>query len=134
MIRAVLEGVALNTRWILDPVERLAGRRADPIRIGGGGATSRVWAQIIADVLDRRVQVVEDPAFATARGAALLAAVGVGATTFEQIASSLRVVREHAPDPLRSRRYEAAYANYRAFHASTRRLFRRMNRLARVRV
>ena len=41
MVRAVLEGVAFNSRWLLQYVERFVKRRFDEgIRIIGGGATS----------------------------------------------------------------------------------------------
>lgn len=129
VLRAVLEGVAYNTRWILDPVERLAGgHRADPIRVGGGGATSVLWCQILADVLQRTVEVVEGPAYATARGAALLAAVGTRHTTFEAVAKSSRTVQRFAPDPARAEIYERMFRSYLRFHRSNAPLFRDLNR------
>ena len=51
MVRAVLEGVAFNTRWILGPVEKFCGRVMSPINVVGGGANSDLWCQIHADVL-----------------------------------------------------------------------------------
>ncbi|MBW1990290.1 MAG: FGGY-family carbohydrate kinase, partial [Deltaproteobacteria bacterium] len=52
LARAVLEGVALNTRWSLGYVDRFIGRRMEPLRFVGGGARSETWCQILADVLD----------------------------------------------------------------------------------
>src|SRR5207342_2943781 len=46
LIRAVLEGVAYNSRWLNDAVEKFAGKRLDPMRIFGGGAVSSLWCQI----------------------------------------------------------------------------------------
>ena len=77
VIRAVFEGVALNTRWVLGYVERFVKRRLDPLSIIGGGAQSDVWCQIYADVLDRSVRQVRDPLQANARGAAFIAAVAL---------------------------------------------------------
>ena len=76
--RAVLEGVALNARWMQQAVERFCRRRLDPIAFIGGGARSALWAQIMADVLGRRVQRVADPSSANLRGAALLAFTALG--------------------------------------------------------
>ena len=73
LVRAVLEGVAFNTRWLLGAVEKFVGRRLDRIRIIGGGARSELWCRILADVLDRDIAQVEDPVGANARGAALVA-------------------------------------------------------------
>lgn len=36
LVRAVFEGVALNTRWLLQAVERFTRRRLEPIRFIGG--------------------------------------------------------------------------------------------------
>ena len=71
IIRAFLEGVALNTRWLMKPVEKFLGRSVDRIHLAGGGAGSDVWCQIFADVLGIEVVQVKDPIQANARGAAL---------------------------------------------------------------
>jgi xylulokinase len=127
VLRAVMEGVAYNTRWILDPVERLAGRRADPIRVAGGGANSALWCQVLSDVLDRRVDVVEEPAYATARGAALLGAVGVGASSFAAIAGAPTVVRSFAPRSPNVKLYDRMFAKFLRFHRVNAPLFRELN-------
>ena len=99
LVRAVLEGVALNSRWLLQAVERFTRRRLDPIRFIGGGARSDVWCQIFADVLDRTIEQVADPVNANARGAAMLAAVALGELTFDQVPDRVRVARSYVPDP-----------------------------------
>ena len=69
MVRAVFEGVAYNTRWMLEAVERFAKRRLDGFHLVGGGAISDLWCQIFADVLDRSIHQVRDPRQAPLRGA-----------------------------------------------------------------
>ena len=66
-------GVAFNSRWLSEAVERFTGRRFGSIRAIGGGATSPLWCSIFADVLDRTVEQVGDPVHANLRGSALLA-------------------------------------------------------------
>ncbi|MFX8585777.1 FGGY-family carbohydrate kinase, partial [Acinetobacter baumannii] len=73
MVRAVLEGVAYNNRWLHEAVEHFAGRRLDPVRLIGGGAESDLWCQIHADVMDRTIERVAQPRLANLRGAALFA-------------------------------------------------------------
>jgi xylulokinase len=73
LVRAVLEGVAANSAWLFGHVERFVGRRLEPVRLLGGGAQSDEWAQIFANVLERRIERVDDPLVAQVRGAALLA-------------------------------------------------------------
>jgi len=46
------------------------------LNIIGGGASSNVWCQIFADVLNRTIKQVKDPIQANARGAAFIASVG----------------------------------------------------------
>ena len=75
MVRAVMEGVAMGYRSLGDAL----GLAADgPLLLTGGGGKSAVWAQILADVLDRPVQVVADPGNAPARGAAVIAGKALG--------------------------------------------------------
>ena len=54
MALAVLAGVAFNARLVLERTEAALGRRADALRLGGGGA-SAPWAGVRADVLGRTV-------------------------------------------------------------------------------
>ncbi len=76
IIRAFLEGVAFNTRWLLKPVEKFMSRRVEQINLVGGGGNSDVWCQIFADVLNVEVRQVKDPIQANARGAAFIAGAG----------------------------------------------------------
>lgn len=74
--RAVLEGLAFAAR---DVAERLAalGLPATEVVLLGGGARSRLWAQIRADVLGLPHSVAAEPD-ATPLGAAMIAAVAAG--------------------------------------------------------
>lgn len=77
LYRAVLEGVALNLRVILDAF-RAQGAQIDAMRVIGGGARGRVWNHIMADVYGvpvHRLSVLEE---ATSMGAALVGGVGIG--------------------------------------------------------
>jgi xylulokinase len=87
LIRAVLEGVAANSAWLLGYVEKFAGRPLTPLRLLGGGAQSSEWCQIYADALGREVEQVPEPMVAQLRGAALLAAVNLGRHRLDDVAS-----------------------------------------------
>ena len=81
-------------------MERLAGRRLDPLNIIGGGAQSRIWCQIFADVLDRTVRQVESPLQANARGAAFIASVALGHLDFDEIPDLVPIAETFHPDQL----------------------------------
>ena len=73
LLRALYEGIALSIR---DGYAVLP-QAVSEIRLSGGGAKSAFWSQIIADCAGCRVVVPPGSEFG-ARGAALLAGVGVG--------------------------------------------------------
>ncbi len=124
--RAVLEGVALNTRWSLGYVERFLRRRLEPIRIVGGGARSEVWCGIFADVLGREVHVVRDPIAANARGAAFVAALGLGEVRLEDLRALVPVDRVHRPDPALRGLYDDLFAAFLELYRRSRRRARRL--------
>ena len=128
VFRAFLEGVALNTRWMLQPFSKLLGGPRDaPIAAVGGGAQSDVWCQIIADVTGRPIRQLEQPIQANAIGAALIAAVGTGATTFDELKSLRRARRTYEPSSALRRLYDDKFETFREVHARLAPLYRRLN-------
>ena len=128
LARAVLEGVALNSRWLLTAVERFTRHRLDPIRFIGGGARSDVWCQIFADVLGRNIDQVADPVNANARGAGMLAAVALREMTFDQVPDRVRVAARYAPDPAAVAVYDELFGEFVGLYRRNRRAHARLNR------
>ncbi len=127
--RAVLEGITFGLCDSLDLL-RLAGHRCDEIRLTGGGARSRFWRQMMADVFDTEVALTtstEGPAF----GAALLGGVAAGAfSSVEEAADALvHVSARVAPDPVDAARYREIHAAYRGLYADLHDRFRALARL-----
>lgn len=83
LARSVMEGVAFGLKDSTQLME--VATHIDEVRVSGGGAASKIWLQILADVLGRPVHVA-DQAEAPALGAAMLAATGDGA--FDSIAEA----------------------------------------------
>lgn len=75
LARAVTESSGFSLRLLRDALA-LQGVRARTLTLTGGGAKSAVWPQIMADVLDRPLHLAAPEA--SARGAAMLGAVGLG--------------------------------------------------------
>lgn len=84
--RAILEGIALEQRLCLHAIEQATGTRIAEVRVLGGGSTSALWCQILADVLERPI-VRTRSSEATSLGAAMLAVVGAGIVADLQEAS-----------------------------------------------
>ncbi|MEW5868594.1 MAG: FGGY-family carbohydrate kinase [Chloroflexota bacterium] len=127
IIRAFYEGVAFNTRWLLAPVEKFLGREVTSINLVGGGGNSDAWCQIFADVLGVSVRQVQDPIQANARGAAWIAAVGLGEIGFDDIPELVSFRHTYAPDPGLRSLYEARFAEFVAVYRQMRGVYRRLN-------
>jgi xylulokinase len=127
MIRAVLEGIALNTRWLLHPVEKFLGRKLDMINIVGGGAQSDVWCQIFADVLKVQINQVADPIYANARGAAWIAAVGLGEIGFQDIPALVTFKHIYNPNPANRDLYDQRFEIFTQIYKQMRSIYRRLN-------
>lgn len=128
MVRAVFEGVAYNSRWLLGNVEKLAGTRLDPIVMAGGGALSAVWGQIMADVMNRTIHMAEDPVMVNVRGVGLLGHVALGNLTLEDVPPLVPIAAVHRPNPVNSATYHGLYDAFRRLHKNNRRLYRKLNR------
>jgi xylulokinase len=127
LIRAVLEGVAYNSRWLNEAVEKFAGGRLDAFRIFGGGAVSDLWCQIHADVMDRTIERVAEPLHTNLRGAALLASLALGAVRREEVRDLVPVDRVFEPDPGTRAAYGRLYAEFPGLYKAQRKMFARLN-------
>jgi xylulokinase len=97
LVRAALEGVACQLRWMLPYIEALTGRRHDELVFAAGGARSDAWAQILADVCDRPVRQLAEPHLANCRGAALLAFHRLGLRELDAAEGFLAERRRYEP-------------------------------------
>jgi xylulokinase len=127
IIRAVLEGVAYNNRWLHEAVEHFTGRRLDPVRVFGGGAQSDLWCQIHADVMDRTIERLADPVHANLRGAAILAGLALGEVDPAAAGDLAPVGDTFRPDPARRAAYGRLYAEFPKLYRSQKGMFRRLN-------
>jgi len=127
LARSVLEGVAYNSRWLLGCVERFTGKPFPALNFIGGGAQSKLWCRIMADVLDRSIRQVEHPIRANARGAAALAALSLGQTTLEDVAQSVKIVETFEPDRSTRRVYDELFHEFRAIHKQTKGIYARLH-------
>ena len=123
VIRAILEGVAFSLRDTFTifgemqvPVKR--------IRLGGGGARSKLWRQIQADVYGHEVEIVEAEEGA-AYGAAILAGVGAKIwPTVDDACNTIVRVAERIPQRVEAAKaMNASYAAYRRVYPATKSVF-----------
>jgi xylulokinase len=128
MIRAVLEGVAYNSRWLLGYVEKFAGQPFEALNVVGGGANSDIWCQILADVLGRKIRQVENPILANARGAAYLAAAALGYMTFDEISEKAHIKSTYLPNPEHQKVYDPLFKEFLQIYQRNKPIYAHLNR------
>lgn len=113
IIRAVLEGVAFSLREALEVISAIAP--IHQLLATGGGARSKIWLQILADVLQTEL-IAPKAEEGAAYGAAILAMVGVGA--YPSLEAALKILARdgHVLQPQANPLYEAGFRRYKLLY------------------
>ncbi len=127
IIRAFLEGIALNTRWMQKPVEKFMKRKVKTIHIVGGGAQSNVWCQIFADVMNVEIKQATDPICANARGAAWIGAAGLGEIDFSDISGLVKFQHTYQPQASNRAVYDERFEVFCSVYKQMKGIYRRLN-------
>jgi len=128
IIRAFLEGVALNTRWMVPPVQKFLGHTLESITMVGGGAVSDIWCQIFADTLGIQVHQPEGPMETNVRGAVWIAAVGLGYMNYSDVSERIRIQKVYEPIPEHKAVMNESYHRFLQLHKKLAPLYRNWNR------
>jgi xylulokinase len=115
LARALLEGCAFAVRDIVDRLDEV-GLRSDSVRVVGGMARRPFLLQLKANVTGRRVASVSEQE-ATALGAAMIAATGIGwYPSLDDAAAAIggRTAATYDPDLALRSLYDDAYRRYRS--------------------
>lgn len=138
MTLAVLEGVAFS---LLDCQNALlsADSFANDLSLIGGGARSRLWRQILANVLNKRLVYRDGGDVGPGLGAAKLALIGVShgdsrdelalEALIKRICLMPQVLEVHEPDTEFSQYYQEKYTLFQAYFESTQSLNHRLSNL-----
>ncbi|MBK5953657.1 carbohydrate kinase, partial [Rhodospirillum rubrum] len=122
--RALLEAVALAFRHhvaVLDDI----GHAPQRFFASDGGTRSRVWMGIMADVLQRPVQLLANP-LGSAVGAAWVAAIGGGDDLgWDDVTALVRTGEKITPDPAKAEVYDRLYRDFSALYATLHPFFHR---------
>lgn len=126
--RAVLEGIALNFRWLRGAVERFSKRELSHLVFYGGGAVSDLWSQIVADVLCLPVHQLFEPRFTNCRGLGLMGFQRHGVIDYDDFEQLVPVRAIYEPRRDLTARYDGLFQQFvRAFKAN-RKIFHALNR------
>lgn len=126
MTRAVLEGVAFSLRDTFE-IMKAMGIEIPVVSINGGGAKSKLWCEIFANVLNVSViklNANEGPAY----GAAILAAVGCGLypSVEEACDALIQVTDRIEPQADEVSLYHQKYDKFKAIYPTVKELFKKL--------
>ena len=127
--RSILEGVIFSLKDSLELFQE-KGIKIKEIRLIGGGAKSKIWQQISADILGKEINILnieEGPCF----GAALIAGVGVGVyrDISEAVNSIVKIKKIITPKIINTKKYEDYYKLYKKLYYSLKEDFKELQRL-----
>ena len=114
MVRSIMEGVAFSLLDAMDVIEHM-GQPINRLSISGGGAVSRLWRQIIADVFNRPLRITVNREQA-GLGAAICAMVACGEYPSVYDACDRIITYEDnvaVPNPDNRGVYEDAFGRFR---------------------
>jgi xylulokinase len=128
IIRSVLEGITYNLKIIRDAIAS-QGARVEQMRAIGGGAESRLWRQILADVLQEAIHVPLLLEGANTLGSAIVGGVGAGVFQSFRVIEELNpvsLVQEPGADPQSRRTYQELFALFNSCYEALIPIFDRM--------
>jgi len=128
LVRALLEGICYNSRWVLGAAERFVGRRFPYLRLAGGGAQSDTWAQIMADVLNLPIHQQADPRNGNVLGMAFLAFLRLGRIRLEDIPGMVPIAHVFEPRPENRETYDRLFTQFMVCQKKLKPVFHALNR------
>jgi len=111
LVRAILEGLAFESRRKKEFMEKGSGIPITKVRMYGGSAKSPIWNQIFADVLGIEIATLKT-AETTALGAAICAAKGSGVySSFQEaVERMVHIDKRFLPEPEKNKLYTRLYS------------------------
>lgn len=130
LVKSVIEGVCLHMRWLLQATEKTFQTKP-VVRFTGGSAVNPYICQVLADVLGREVETIENPRLVGAMGAAALAAVSLGMLAdIQDIKHIIRVNATYAPSPKNTAVYDRIFPVFQNLYKDNKKSFAALNGLA----
>jgi xylulokinase len=128
IVKALLEGIGFNLRWILENFHRDFGFNTNTIRAIGGGSVNKKWMQGIANITGKTVETVTEPRMAGAIGVAACAFVGAGVfKDFSEVSELIKVDKVFTPREEKGEVFEPLFKTYKAIYTNLRKTYKDIN-------
>ncbi len=129
MLRSVMEGVCFSLCLVKDALVE-NGNSIDELRVGGGGAGSKVWTQIFADVFNAPINLPQGEEIALV-GNAIMAYTALGDFPSLQAGaeSMVRVGGTIEPEPAGVKLYEELFEFFKELRSTVGELYQKHTKL-----
>jgi sugar (pentulose or hexulose) kinase len=116
ILMVVMEGIAMNVRWIISYLKD-KGIDIQSIRLSGGGSRSETWNQIRADIYGLPVTLLQTPETGCLGGAAFAtASLGFYPSLGEASERIAHVTKTYVPNSTRKRKHARVYQLFEAMY------------------
>lgn len=127
LVKAVIEGVCLHMRWMLEATEKTF-KTAPAVRFTGGSAMSSTICQILSDVIGRDVETIENPRHIGATGAAALMGVSFGLIPdIKEIKKFIKVTNTYKPNKENNKIYNKIYPVFKNLYKDNKKSYKILN-------
>ena len=113
LLQCVMEGVAFSLRDAQECLGTDTATADKPAWLVGGGARSRLWAQILANVLQKTIRTARGGQLGPALGVARLARHACSGEDRAEVFAPPELEREYTPDAALASRYASIYPRFR---------------------
>lgn len=125
--RAVLEGITFSLKDSLEIIDKEPGEDVSQLVSVGGGAKNKIWLQMQADILNKKIITLEIEN-GPSTGAAMIAAVGMKYyENFGECANKFVNYKEkYQPNPKNVQVYEKYYQIYKTIYQNTKAISKKL--------
>lgn len=127
LIRSVVEGICFHLKWMLERQNKKVHIN-DTIRFCGGGALGEATCQILADILQKNIEVVDSPQNIGAVGAAACIVVGMGLIpSMKDVKKLIPAKMTYKPNPANKAVYERNFEVFKNLYKCNKKNFEILN-------
>lgn len=128
IVKAVMESICYTHRRYVEHYQRYTGNKLESIRVVGGGATSDLWMQILADVLQIKIEVPENPRYTGAMGSYYCAMIGLGyMENYDSVYDAVKISKVFMPEKDNAEIYNKLYNIYLKLYPNLKDLYGEIN-------
>ncbi|MFD2131755.1 FGGY-family carbohydrate kinase [Pseudogracilibacillus auburnensis] len=125
---AIMEGICYMLRWKIEHYINETGHTIDSIRVVGGGASSDIWMQMMANILKIPVHVPENPRHAGSIGTAYCALIGLGVCqNFDESTERIQIEKVFHFNAAYENRYDKLFHVFKKIYPSLEDIYDTLN-------